>query len=106
MALPSAAELQAIFAAAREYGVTHLRVGPLEVRFAGPAAQPVPVAFDGAAMVDAINAGAPLPGQDPLDTIREGGLDSQRRMVRDPLETLSRGGRLLDDGPADPTQRV
>lgn len=111
MALPPVAELQAIFAAAREHGVTHLRVGALEVRFAAPVviARPLPAGaeLDGLAMVNAINSASPLPGErDPIDVIREGGLDTQRRVVADPIEILSRGGRLMDADPADPTQRV
>lgn len=111
MALPSAGELREIFAAAREYGVTHLRVGPLEVRLSPPptvvaspfthTAQP-----DGASMLADINAAAPLSGEDPIATIRRTGDDHQRRVVADPLELLNSGKPLLDMNPSDPTQRV
>jgi hypothetical protein len=98
MGLPAAAELEAIFEAARRHGVTHLRVGGLEVRLAQ---QPEPVT--GAGMVAAVNRAAPLP-VDPLDIIRRQNGDISRRVVPDPLELLGSGARLLEQDPPDPTQ--
>jgi hypothetical protein len=108
MALPSAGELRDIFAAAREFGVTHLRVGGLEVRLSVPQAvagrleeQP-----SATAILAGINAASPLPARDPIDVIKDTARDTQRRVMSDPLDILGRGGRLLDTDPADPTQLV
>lgn len=96
MTLPSADELRSIFAVAREHGVTHLRVGPLEVRLAPALAQPA-AEPDGAAMVAAINAKSPLPVGDPTETLKREVAAQGRRHIDDPLDIIASGGKLLLD---------
>lgn len=99
MTLPSADELRSIFAAAREHGVTHLRVGALEVRLAPEPVLPSrPAAeLDGAAMVAAINAKSPLPVGDPTETLKREVAAQGRRHIDDPLDIIASGGKLLLD---------
>ena len=100
MNLPSADELRSIFAAAREHGVTHLRVGGLEVRLAPlPPAPAVPAESPRPAdLIAEINRAAPLPGsEDPTPLLRAQVNDSHKRTLSDPLDVISTGGRLLVD---------
>jgi len=105
VALPDPVQLAAVLKAARENGVTHLRVGTFECDMA-----PLGV-------VEAINRVAPLPA-DPFDTIRQaaaggiGAADAARaRQAQalaggesrpDILQALADGARLVNTG--DPTQ--
>lgn len=105
MDLPKAADLRDIFAAARENGVTHLRIGAFEVKLAPQAAV---AARPGVDAVAAINGAAPLP-EDPLDVVRrQAGIETDKAQ-RPPkgdeiLDMLGNGARFIPvGGPADPT---
>jgi len=103
--LPSAADLDAILASARKHGVTHLRMGAFEARFAPPAPQVV----SAASLVADINRDAPLPAGDPIEEIRRQ-LGVTTKLVSpgngvngDVLDHLAAGGRLTVSDNPDPT---
>ena len=101
---PKASQITAVLKAARDLGVTKLKIGDFEAEWAGP---PIPEALpDGAALVAAINRAAPLP-RDPLEIIREeNGREARKLNGRDALEVLASGGRLTINDSGDPTEPV
>lgn len=109
MALPNAEELRAVLAVSREYGVTHLRIGGLEVRLAPP--QPAQVqGIDAAKLLAEINDRSPLPVGDPMEEIRRQlGITTRQApggngADGDVLDQLARGGRLTVNDEPDPTR--
>lgn len=97
MALPTAEDLRALLNAARDCGVTRLRITP----DGGIEAEMAPATA--VRMVDEINRAAPL-AEDPLDVIRrETGAGTKQSAV-DMLDVLASGGRFVQVGSGDPTQ--
>lgn len=95
MTLPSAEELAALLKAAREQGVTRLRIGALDVSF-GP--------FTQADLVAMVNRDAPLPAADtPLANERRRPSEATRERP-DMLEALADGSRLVEPMENDPTR--
>lgn len=91
MTLPRADELEAVLGAIRKAdlqaaGITHLRLGDLEVKIAtaSPAAQPTA----GAGLVAQINAIAPLPADDPTPPAKVVGTEVAIGGAEDALEAL------------------
>jgi hypothetical protein len=94
--LPSVDDLRAIFVAARENGITRLRLGELEFdRQAAPAPD----------LLDAINKAAPLPAdEDPIAIIRGTVRPKAHAEPQDILEAMAAGQPIV--GPIsqpDPT---
>lgn len=98
LTLPDAAQLAAVLKAARDNGVTRLKIGTFEAHLA-------PVG-----MVEAINRSAPLPS-DPFDAILAArqtqvainnplGVDRQSP-VQEMAQAVMQGAKLV--APADPT---
>lgn len=101
MELPKASDLREIFAAARENGVTHIRIGGLEVRLS-----PLPPAVPTASVVEKMGLGFPdQPGEDPIDVMRREAGNVSRRSGADALDIVASGGRLTAQPglSADPT---
>lgn len=95
MDLPDPEHLRALLTVARECGVTRLSIGTFEAELS-----PLPA---GVEVVRAINRGAPL-AEDPLDVVRREAGSASRLPVRDLLDVLANGGRLVEIIAADPTQ--
>lgn len=95
MQLPSADELRAIFRAAREEGITRLRLTAdgleADVSLVTPAD-----------MVAEINKRAPLP-PDPLAVVTGAARATENREPADVLDVLASGARLVETGNPDPT---
>lgn len=93
--LPDAEKLAAVLKAARDQGVTHLRLGSLDVSF-GP--------FTQADLVAMVNRDAPLPATDsPLANARRQTNEATRERP-DALEELANGSRLVEPIENDPTR--
>jgi hypothetical protein len=95
MELPKPEELRALLTAARDCGVTRLRVSPdggIEADMAPSAS----VAF-----ADHSDR-APL--EDPLDILRREAAAGNKMPARDMLEVLASGGRFVPTSSGDPTQ--
>lgn len=97
--LPKADDLKAVLAAIRDAdlqgaGVTHVRVGGLEVRIAAP-----PQKSPGAEIVEALNKG--LPTDSPAARRAALGIPPGERMPSDILEDLAAGRPLVTE-PGDP----
>lgn len=99
MDLPKADDLRALLAAARDCGVTKLRITP----DGGIDAELTPL-HPGVQMVEEINRGAPI--EDPVDVIRRDAAARTKQPVRDLLDMLANGTRLVDTGNPDPTAPV
>lgn len=98
MGLPSAEEFRALLTAARDCGVTRCEFGADgSVRF--EMAAPTP----GERVVQQINAASPT--GDPLDIIRRGAANGQEMPpVRDLLDLIANGARVIPAGNGDPTR--
>jgi hypothetical protein len=99
--LPKAEDLAAIFKAARDAGVTRLRIGALEATLAP---------YSQADIVAAINRENPIPkgppgapAQDPFAAIR-GRVNEATDERPDVLDALANGARLVAPIDGDPTQ--
>lgn len=97
LALPNAEELHTLLLAARDCGVTRLKISPdgVEVEMA-------PVS-PGMRLVEEINSSAPL-REDPLAIIRREAAAGNKLPAQDMLEVLASGGRFVQVGSGDPTQ--
>ena len=99
MSLPSAEEFRALMSAARDCGVTRVKFSDgagtdLEVELAP--------ASPGERVVQQINASA---GADPLDLIRRSAAEGQLMPpVRDLLDLIANGVRVIPTGDGDPTR--
>lgn len=100
MNLPSAEEVRAVLTAARDCGVTRLKItlGPDSVFEAEMAA-----ASDGERIIEKINRGAPL-NDDPLAIVRREVAAGTRMPARDLLDLVANGTRVIPVGGGDPTQ--
>lgn len=95
MELPKAEELAAVLKAAREQGVTHLRLGSLDVSF-GP--------FTQADLVAMVNRDQPLPDVDSALANERRRPNEATRDRPDMLEELANGSRLVEPVENDPTR--
>jgi hypothetical protein len=101
MDLPKADDLRALLAAARESGISSLKITPeggLEVTFA-----PVEFQSVGSRLIEEVNRAAPIP-EDPLDVIRREVGAGNKLPPADMLDVLAAGGRFMSVTSGDPTQ--
>ena len=95
MQLPKADDWRAFLLAARENGVTRLRVTPSTIEAdLAPATPP--------SLVDAINKAAPLP-EDPISIVRGTVRPTGAAELPDILEAMSEGGHIVETITPDPT---
>jgi len=100
MNLPSAEEVRAVLTAARDCGVTRLKItlGPNPVF----EAEMAPTS-DGERILEKINRAAPL-DDDPLAIVRREVAAGNKMPARDLLDLIANGTRVVPVGSGDPTQ--